>query len=382
MAQLQFVTSDGMQKLNRLERYLTADPSNLSLLATIIDLSLELGQIEAAAGHVKAALLLVPDDAEMLARSGLVLMEQGDLAQAASVFEQLLTSFADSSLATNLAFIYLRQGRSQDAANTLAPYVDVPSAAADTLTLYIRALHHLGQFEQALDVIAKNLERCKGDSTFLACASLLSFDGDQKEQARALSEAALAAGARPLEAVVVVGTMALEALEPELAASRFNEAVTINPLDGRSWSGLGLAKLLTQDFEGANADLAKAVEYMPEHIGSFHAVAWCHILRHDVAAAQTNFEKALALDRNFSESHGGMAVVYALQGKVELAEESIRRALRLDPKSLSARFAQMALSGALKDPEKFRRITFKILSSTEGLDGKNMAEMLTKFMSR
>lgn len=369
------------QKLARMERYLAADPGNLSLLTTIIDLCLELGRHEAAQGHIAAALALNAEDADILHRQALLLMEQGALAQAAQIWEKLLTRVSDVGLATNLAFIYQQQGRQQAAADLLANYAtpDIPSQA---LTLYIRALHHVGKLEQALALVQQHLPRCAGDHTFLAAASLLCMDGDQKNMARELSAAALAAGSRPLEAVVTVGTLALEELDAEVAQARFGEAVQLNPRDGRSWSGLGLASLLRQDFAGADQELQQAIHYMPGHIGTLHAAAWCRLLSQDLDGAKRYFEQSLDLDRNFSESHGGMAVVYALQGQRAQAEEAIRRAQGLDRGCLSARFAQMVLSGILQHPDQFKRIAMKILSTRDGVDGLSMAEMLTRFISR
>ncbi len=370
------------QKLLRLERYLQADPENLNLLAEVIDLCLDQGKVHAARQYVNAALVLYPNDPFMQCRYGNVLLAQGQLDEAAFVFEKLLSAVSDVSIATNLAFVYLRQERYLDASVTLSDYVDAPDISSGALTLYIRALHHQGDLKQAMVLIQRNLERCRDDGTFLAAASLVCLDDEQLEEAKQLSMAALAAGGSPLEAVVVVGTLALGELDASVAGARFEEAVSINPTDGRSWSGLGLVSLLKQDMGAATEQLTRAVGYMPNHIGTLHALAWCHILSHDISAAQTFFEKAIVLDRNFSESHGGLAVVRALQGKPQLAEESIALALRLDPKCLSARFAQMAISGALKDPVRFQSMVYKLLSNREGLGGVNMADMLTKFMSK
>jgi Tfp pilus assembly protein PilF len=66
-------------------------------------------------------------------------------------------------------------------------------------------------------------------------------------------------------------------------------------------------------------------------------------MRGDVAGAATAFEQALALDRNFGETHGGLAVIAALQGRHEEARESIKRALRLDRQAMSAQYAEMLL---------------------------------------
>lgn len=82
-------------------------------------------------------------------------------------------------------------------------------------------------------------------------------------------------------------------------------------------------------------------------------------MRGELAEAEQTFRKALALDRNFGESHGGLAVVSALQGKKSEAEEGVQRALRLDPEGLSARYAEMVLSGVVNDPVKFRKLALR-----------------------
>ncbi|MBA4152012.1 MAG: hypothetical protein C0509_05570, partial [Acinetobacter sp.] len=45
----------------------------------------------------------------------------------------------------------------------------------------------------------------------------------------------------------------------------------------------------------------------------------------------------------FGETHGGLAVVDALDGKHDNARLGIRRALKLNPHSMSARYAEIVL---------------------------------------
>jgi Flp pilus assembly protein TadD len=60
-------------------------------------------------------------------------------------------------------------------------------------------------------------------------------------------------------------------------------------------------------------------------------------------AAQAAFERALGLDRNFAETHAGLASVAAIRGQRAEAERLIEVAQRLDPKCLSAQFARSVL---------------------------------------
>lgn len=374
----QSMNTDVAQKLGRIEGYLVSDPGNRDLLASAIDLCLSLGQIESARKHADAAIVFFPEDVFFQHRHANVLIAQGQLDEAVAVLEKLHRDLADPAIAYNLAYAYFRLSRYTDANAALVPCAELPDAPPATVTLFMRTLHHLGEIKQALEVVQRNAERCSGASDFLAAASLLYLDEGQLEQAQRLSAASLAAGARPLEALVVSGTVALGLGDIAIANARFAEALKISPTDGRSWSGLGLTSLFNNDLAAAEQQLERATEGLPTHIGTLHALGWCRILNKNLNGAEASFRKALALDRNFGESHGGLAVVHALQGNGNLAEESINRALRLDPRSLSAKYAQMVISGSIADADKFKEIALKILAGRQGPFGASLAEMLVK----
>jgi Flp pilus assembly protein TadD len=135
---------------------------------------------------------------------------------------------------------------------------------------------------------------------------------------------------------------------------------------------------LNGDMASAKVHLERAVTNLPAHIGTLHALGWCQLMRRELAQAEQTFRKALALDRNFGESHGGLAVASALQGKKSEAEEGVQRALRLDPESLSARYAEMVLSGIVNDPEKFRKLALRLVSRRSGPERLALTDALTK----
>jgi hypothetical protein len=66
-----------------------------------------------------------------------------------------------------------------------------------------------------------------------------------------------------------------------------------------------------------------------------------------------------------------------MQGKKDLATKSIERALGLDPRGLSARYAQMVLSGEAADPARFTELAMRILSSRETSLGGSLANWVT-----
>jgi Tfp pilus assembly protein PilF len=101
--------------------------------------------------------------------------------------------------------------------------------------------------------------------------------------------------------------------------------------------------MLQEQLAPARATLEQAVVAMPDHIGTWHALAWAQLMAGDATAADTSYRKAYELDRNFAESHGGLGLIAALAGRSDEAEASVKRALRLDPACITARYARSLL---------------------------------------
>src|SRR4051812_4628325 len=209
--------SASVAQLEKVERYLAADPGNALLLRTAVDLCLSLGRFDVARRHVDAARQSAPDDAVIQHQRGNVLIAQGQLDEAAQVFEALLRQVNDVNIAFNLAFVRYRQQRFADGREVLAPFVKAGTASSQAVTLFVKILHHLGELSEALEIVKREMPRCSADPEFLGTASLLLFDNDQLEDAQRSSSAALASGARPLEALVVAGSLALGRDEEQTA---------------------------------------------------------------------------------------------------------------------------------------------------------------------
>jgi Tfp pilus assembly protein PilF len=116
---------------------------------------------------------------------------------------------------------------------------------------------------------------------------------------------------------------------------------------------------------------------MPDHIGTWHVLAWIEILLGNVPAAHSAFRRALALDRNFSETHGGLAVVDALQGREAEARLHIKRALRLDRQSVAVCYAELLLLRREGKTAQAKAVIDELLArpaSAEGLQYRDLVE--------
>ena len=117
---------------------------------------------------------------------------------------------------------------------------------------------------------------------------------------------------------------------------------------------------------------------MPTHVGSWHVLAWAQLLSGELDAAEENFNRALDLDRNFAETHGGLASVAAIRGEKTKAEHLIDVALRLDQDCLSAKFAQSVLVGNAGDSAKARQNILDTAATLSAKDGSALSRLLSR----
>jgi predicted Zn-dependent protease len=357
------VASNSASELERTRRYLASDPGNPLLLARAIDLCLAAGQIEEAGHYAEEARRAHPGDAQLANRRGHVLLTQGKWHEAAALFGSLLAQHPDANIAYSLALAEYRLEQFAPARDRLQPFVNDVDAPPQLVTLYLRALHQLGDVPRALEVIYGHMTACGSDAEFLGVASLLAFDGDQRDEAARLSSAALASGRRPIEALIVSGSVALAAGDLRSASELFDEVLATQPTEARSWAGLGAASLLAGNAAAAKEQLERAAMYAPTLVGVLQLLSWCHIALGDLREARRILDAALAQDDKLAGIHGAMAACCALMGDKAAAQVSIERAMQLDANELSVRYARVALSGAKPDVENLRLAASQVLSA-------------------
>ena len=384
--------SQALQKLDRLEGYLRQDSSNLPLLADAFRTALLCSQWERAEFHLRHAQALQPQSQAWALREADLHLAQADYARATEVLQALQAmpaqppEFADAVL-HNLAFIQLQSNGPAACVDLLRARMESPQAPAPQpalARLWLRALHHSRQPEQATDWARAFEARNLLVSSVAGPASLAALDANCMAEAQRWSNLALQhaeADDAPIEALVTQSSLALASSNAPQAQAAAEAALRINPQDGRAWSALAFASLLAGQFPTARQQFAQALSAMPQHIGTWHGQGWTQIVQQDLEGAKRSFESALALDRNFAESHGGIAVVCAFKQEKAEADVYIERALRLDPSSLSGRFAQAILQGNLNDPESQKRLVHRLLNTQAGPLGGSMLDLVRLALS-
>ncbi len=350
--------------LTRLLGYVDSDPDNLQLRAEVFDLALSQGHHHVAEAQATQVLQRFPADLAWRHRFAVLAMARSDWDAAWSLLQSLDRENAnDPVVAYHLAYVDFALARFDAAIERLRPLATLHLAAVpDSLALWLRCLHRQGAVAEGVALFTANAGPAANAAAW-GTASLMAIDAGDLARAQAWSAQALSLDASQREALVAKATALLGHRDAEGALRCLVLALRAHPDDGRTLSGIGMAELLRRNLDASRDAFMRAVHFMPLHVGTWHGLGWCNLLRQDLPAARAAFQEALALDRNFGESHGGVAVVLALQGEAAEATTAIRRAQGLDPTGLNARYAQAVLDGDTRDPARFAQVARAALAS-------------------
>lgn len=378
------------EQLERLEGFMREDPANLKLLEDGFRAALRCGDWDRARIHLVQAQSLRPDDAYWPLREADFWLAQRRYKEARTVLERLeARAQPGSELAAvvieNLAFIDFSLCDDAACLAKLGPLMTPHSASApgsmsgSLQQLWLRSLHRHGasarSCQWATDAeLAGNLSPEGAGVASLAAIDHQDFAAAQ----RWLRLASASQTAPSMEVMATQATLALASHSAKDAQQFADQALGINPKDGRAWSIRGFSSLLAGNLGTAATDFGHALKFMPGHVGTWHGQGWTQVLMRDLAAAQGSFTSALELDRNLAESHGALAVVLALQKQPQRARQHIELARRLDRAGLSSRYAEAILSGEVQDAQAIQRLAQRLVGGVKGPLGDSVADWLSR----
>lgn len=337
-------------RVARLRDFLAVDPANIELTCELLDALHAQGDfagVDDVLARADATVIAAPGVAFRAARSHLV---HGRYADAEQALQSLIAAgHGSTAVVHDLAFSQLCQRRADDAARTLSDPANQIERNTAIRVLEARIALMQERHDEALAMLQEALVEAPDDPTVQGVQALALLDAGQTDAARDTAMQCLQSSPDQHEALLAAGTAALWSQDVDAAGTLYARALERHPNSGRALSGQGQVALLHADLDRGLALLTRATQTMPDHIGTWHALAWAQLLsgrRHD---ARTSYERAYAIDRNFGDTHGGLALVDALDGEIDAAEQGIKRALRLDPDSMTARYAQTLVMDARGD---------------------------------
>lgn len=355
-------------QLGRLLSFLDSDPDNPALLSDAVQAALDAGDIERAGDLAARLQAVTPGATSALYLAAMVAMRRLDFAAARNLLKQVAEQEDGPNVRFSLAWCEAMIGDKVEALVRLDERTTdaIPAAAM----LRTQLLHEAGDFTGALEFGKAALTRFPDDRGLLSAVATLAIDLEDAELAR---ECAHRGGDHP-EALAASGILDLQDGDIETARMRFDKSLAIRDHNPRAWIGRGLSSLVRSDAASAASDLDRGAQQFGEHIGTWIAAGWAHYLAGDVAAATDRFERAMAIDPNFAECHGSLAVVDLARGDTASARQRMTTALRLDRNCFSAALVQLLMNQA--DPERSRQIVEQAFNTPIGESGLTIASYM------
>jgi tetratricopeptide (TPR) repeat protein len=361
-------------RLDQLLRFLDRDPGNLALIADAATAAYDAQALDTAAELVARYAAKAPVPATLANLHGLTALAQQRFADAAAVFCELRDAgHDDPRLRFNLAWAYAMVGRHAEALTLLDDATVAASSRAPALK--IQMMHHLGHFDGALACGESLAQRHPDNAALMGALATLAIDAEQPDLARSYAERA---GDIP-EGLAALGVLTLGANDLAGSMTMFEAALRKEPNNARALMGKGLALLVSGNQRDAIAAIDRGAELFEDHLGSWIASGWAHFTAGDRAGARKSFERALAIDPNFAETHGGLAVLDIADGRQDEAHKRVDIALRLDRNCFGAALAKSMLLEKSGDTGGAQRVRDLALGAPVGEGGQTIAQALVKF---
>jgi tetratricopeptide (TPR) repeat protein len=364
-------------RLAVLRSYLDADPENPRLLHEAADLSFQQGQIEDAAALMDRLAATGVLDIEAIHLAGLIALTQGQFKKALDAFSSIRAEGVDNPpVRFNLAWAHAMLSRHEEALALLDDEVLEVSPRAPQLR--IQMLHHLNRLDEGLAAGSILAARYPGNEALFGTLATLALDAEEIELARHYARQA----GNDAGGLAAAGILALESEDIPEASDLFERAIAAEPQNPRAWIGKGLARISQGDAAGAVGAIDRGAELFGSHLGSWIASAWAHFAVGDLPAARQRFERALALDASFAETHGGLAVLDIMEGRIDEGSRRAEVALRLDRGALGGQLARIMLLERSGQPDVAARIREKAMATPLGPDGRTIGQAMAALALR
>lgn len=339
---------EALNRADRFYRFWQQNPENAGLFRDTFSAQLSVS----AFAQISQMLANPPsgfgaDELEHL--HGLYELASNQLDKARLRFERLLTRQPDLlPVRLNLAKAIALQQQYSEALTLLAPYTP-DQLGREGMLLRLRLLYLQGELEQVIAGATDWLTLIDAnDGTTAGLLSMALADRGELNQAGHWATHALQC-APNADAHTTLGTLAFAQQDIKAAREQFARARQLDLRSGRAWFGMAMCHVACQEEREADVALEQAATLFPGYIGTWHLLGWRAALAGDLDAAQRHFEQALALNRNFADTHGGLAVVALKRGDLAEGARCTELALKLDPASFGGRYARALLLEARGD---------------------------------
>ena len=373
------VIGDLSARSKKMEQFLEQDPENVNLFCECFELFLQLGDFDKAAKLVEKTLQILPEESSVVFCQSKLYLAQGAFDKALeSTLNLIEKGVMNPGVLYNQVWSQLNLAMYESVVENIESHLEFTQQYPPLLLVKVRALHHLQQFQLAIEAVESYIELDLTNDEAFGLNAILHLDIAEYESAKLQANKALAINPYNHDALTTLSSLALNHQEPDEVLKLLSIKPELTSKSGRMMLNLGQAFMLKMEFDKAESALKDAASLMSSHIGTWHALAWVEIVLGKIDDAKRCFERAMELDRNFSESHGGLAVIAIFQNELTLAEKLTKTSLKLDPLCTSGRYAESLLLEKHGNAELAKSKVTELITQAKGVDGEPITQLIEK----
>jgi predicted O-linked N-acetylglucosamine transferase (SPINDLY family) len=256
----------------------------------------------------------------------------GELEQAVASFGKAIRIFPDKADAHyKLAGILHKQGKLQDAANSLKLVTRLDPGFVEAWCQLALVYGKMGMVSEAENAARRaiQIQPDMADAHVLIGNALCSMS--RFDEAIGHYQQALARKPDLLEANFKLGNALTMRGRPGEAVSFYRRALEIDPKFLEGYNRLGIALLKLKAYHEAIAVYEKILSIYDKSPGIYANMANVYAAMGHLCKAEESLKRAAKLNPNIPNVHCNLGVVLNSEGKTEEALESFRQALALDP---------------------------------------------------
>lgn len=263
---------------------------------------------------------------------GMQYHQAGQLAQAESIYRQILSVQPNHADAQHLLGLIAQQAGQFDASlELIGRAIAIDPNAVHYQANYAQTLAALGRREEAISV----LRRVVSLQPFLAEAHYnlgnLLHAMDRSDEAITSFRQALRCRPDYVEALNNLGNCLRELGEATEAVSLLSRATQLQPALAEAHLNLGNALLDAGQFELAIASFQRTLQLRPDHPDALNGLGNALHAKGETQNAVEHFRRALAIDPRHASAMSNLARTFSDQGKPDQAIQVFRKALEHSP---------------------------------------------------
>lgn len=352
--------------------------SNTLLLADLLSCSLREGKPEQA----NALIEQLGNPASIEAKFAVVVVEyllNSGQFQAVTSYLPVL----EHSVEHRSAFVYYSLvqlfllNKLDDISDFHSTYQSEIQSSPSSKLLVARALYMQLKVEQALSLLQDDMEHPEINEL----KSLLYFEVGQFDQVRVCAEAALRELPDSYLARIALASLFIEQRHYRQAGELVDYCIHRFPNQGRAWALKGQLAFEKLDFVASRDALRTATSLMPAHLGSWHMLAWTEYLLGDKQAAFAAFRAAFTTDPTFADSQAGMAIVALDNNDIDSAEVFVDKAIRLDKRGFTGRYAHALLLNAKGETAQAEQL-IQLMLKASAEDGVSFQRLILEKLEK